>query len=197
MFDGGAKDIDEGGANCSAAQPVFSIKKSPPVWRLTVHRPWFTSIAIIVATVSPLQSVGIQHIFPISDFSDLFVAISILFVIVRSTWIINIVPVLGDLFSLPVLLPLLASTTLPLLTIEVVDIIVISCPICERRFHWLRSLRGRRRWFWSAGGIFHWRRGRESGRGRNCRSWRSEFARYGFRFGFLSRYLRSSCWLKL
>jgi hypothetical protein len=158
-----------------------------------------TLVAIIVAAVSPLESVGIEHVFPISHFADFFITVLVFFVIVGPSWIVNVIPILRYLFSIPILLPLLTASTLPLLAVEVGDIIVIRRPICQGRFDGLRSWRSRywRYWrFWSAHRIFCRRRWRWSCRTR-CRCRRSELARYSLCFGLLSRNLRSSCRLEL
>jgi hypothetical protein len=162
----------------------------------TVHWSSLTPIAVVVTAISPLESMGIEHIFPISNFSDFLIAVLVFFIVVWSSWIVDVIPILRHLFSIPILFPLLTASTLSLLVVEVVGIIVVSCPICQRRFNWLRSLRSRYWRFWRADSIFCRRRWRWSSRARyGCR--RSELARYSLCFGLLSRNLGSSCGLEL
>lgn len=118
---------------------VISASK-PIAWsgtKLTAHLwPVFIfAVASQVTTMPTSHPMSVQSIFPLPDFSKLFVAVLVVFVVVRSRWIINVIPILrynGLLFvRLPLLFP---STPLAFLArIGAVDIIVVSIgrPVCE------------------------------------------------------------------
>lgn len=91
---------------------------------------------------------GVQSVLPFPQFHDLFFAVLVVFVVVRSGGVVDAVPILRDMSFLFVLLALFSSSTLPLLsTIKAIDIIVVcfGCPIGECSLH--RSSLGRARRF--------------------------------------------------
>ncbi len=102
-------------------------RRSPPI------------IAPVTRITSSLpHAMRIQDILPVPNFSNLFIAILILFVIIRSRGIVDIIPVLWDgrLFFVTgiVLLALLPSCSLTLLTpVEPVDVLIVVGPVCYCR----------------------------------------------------------------
>lgn len=143
----------------------------------------------------------IEPIFPLPDFSNLFLAMFVLVVVGWPAGVIDIVPVLSDLLSLPILFPLFPTASLsPLPTIQIVHVVIIrssGCPVGNRGLRsgrrWRRRscpcarLPGhivrRRRW---------WRRGNRRLSYRGLRV----LASYGFCLCFLSGHLRSFGGLK-
>lgn len=78
----------------------------------------------------------IQPVLPFSHFAYFFIAPFVFFVIVGPGGVIDVVPIRDHFWSLSVLLPLLAASTLSLfLPIEAIYIVIIGCrgPIGEGR----------------------------------------------------------------
>lgn len=76
---------------------------------------------------------GIQTVFPLSNFGYLLIAVLVFIVVIRPRWIVDIVPILKELLRFSVLLPLLPSATLPFLaSVESIDIVVLgNRPVCK------------------------------------------------------------------
>ena len=80
----------------------------------------------------------VQTIFPISNLLNLLVTVLVLFIVVWSRRIVNVIPILSDLNFDFVLFSFLASPSLPLLpTVETIDIFIVifTGPVCKRRLH--------------------------------------------------------------
>ena len=79
---------------------------------------------------------SVQPIFPIPDLLNFLLAVLVLPIIVRSRWVVDVIPILGDYGFFPVvLLPLLTTTSLTLLSataVEPVDVVVVTetGPVC-------------------------------------------------------------------
>lgn len=79
---------------------------------------------------------SVQPIFPIPDLLNFLLAVLVLPIIVRSRWVVDVIPILGDYGVFPVvLLSLLATTSLTLLgatAVEPVDVVVVTDtgPVC-------------------------------------------------------------------
>ena len=81
---------------------------------------------------------SVQQVFPLSHLPNLLLTILVLFIIIRPARIIDVVPILKDLYLfLFLLLPLLATSTFTLLGNIPFIIFLSSCPVRNRR---LRSL---------------------------------------------------------
>ena len=78
----------------------------------------------------------VEPVLPIPQLGDPLIAILVLFVIVRPRRIVDVIPILRYVLLFPVLLTLLASTSLTLLsTIESIDVVIIGCsPVRKRAF---------------------------------------------------------------
>lgn len=104
----------------------------------------------------------IKPVFPVANFQDLLIAMSVLFIVVRPRGVIDITPVLHDCLRLAVLLALLPPAARPFVA-HVVPKIVIFCTSPVRQ----GALHGR-------GGVG----------GLTCARWRS-FGKGGFGLWFL------------
>ena len=78
----------------------------------------------------------VEPVLPIPQLGDPLIAILVLLVIVRPRRIVDVIPILRYVLLFPVLLTLLASTSLTLLsTIESIDVVIIGCsPVRKRAF---------------------------------------------------------------
>jgi len=92
-------------------------------------------IAHIIAVVFLFldEAMGVEPVLPFSDLPILLLAVLVVFVVVGSGGVVDVIPVLKDYpFFWLVLLASLAPTTLTLFRgIEVIDVVVISCPVCD------------------------------------------------------------------
>ena len=77
---------------------------------------------------------SVESVLPLSDFANFLITVLVFFIVVRSRWVVDIIPILWYFFYSTILLALLSSTTLSLLTSKEVIDIVISSPIGEGRF---------------------------------------------------------------
>ena len=84
---------------------------------------------------------SVKSIFPLSYFSDLFIAALVFLVAVRSRRIVDIVPVLWCVRLLLILLTFLSASPLTLLAaVESIDVVIVSVgrPVCKRcLYRWL------------------------------------------------------------
>jgi hypothetical protein len=148
--------------------------------------------------------VPVEKILPVSNLTDLLLTVFVLFVVVRSARIIDVVPMLRNHSGFFVLLALLPSASLSLLTlIEVVHVLIVrggrnpisesglGCDGLRRRFN---------RGILSRVGAGDGRSGSggsdTSGNGRRIGRWGSKLAGNRFRFRFLSGNLGSFGGLK-
>jgi hypothetical protein len=188
--------IFAGGANCPGRNYQHDIRRVPRIGH-TVH---FRSLCItrLVAAVSggrsPSRTMRIETVFPLSYFSNLLLAVLVIFIIIRAARIIDVVPVLSEFFSCAILLALLSATAWSLFsTKELIDVFIIGgcCgPVCDCCL--------RRCWLWGGGLIRHsgldfWRWWRDCGFW-----WRRlrKFAGNCPRFRLLCRDLWSFGWLE-
>ena len=203
-----AKKVGEGDCPCqylqgvqkrltAVEQTVLLLVSVPPLYGMvphTVHWPSVTPVAIIIARVSPLHSMRIKQIFPVSNLSDLLLTVLVFLVVVRSARIVNVIPVLLHMLRFFVLFALLSSSTLSLLAVKVTDVIIIYSPVCNGRLDrsWTRCCG---RWIRGTCRAVFGRWGRCLG---VCFSRRlCEFACYCFRFRLLGCELRPFGRLKM
>ena len=85
------------------------------------------------------QAMRIKPVLPFSDLHELFIAVLVIFIVIWTTGIVNIVPILRSMGFCLVLLSLFSTAALSLLAvIESMDVVVLAlcCPIRERGLHW-------------------------------------------------------------
>lgn len=80
---------------------------------------------------------SVEEILPFSHFTDLFLAVLVLFIVAWSARIVDVIPILSRLSRILVLLAFLSTSPLAFLGIKIVHVFVVgrgSCPICKGGF---------------------------------------------------------------